>query len=71
MEFTCIKCEFKFNKMSYDTDERMCYQCLYDDNDEITSKDILDESAKAEYEEWQFFSHTKSDFDFKRKKKER
>ena len=34
MEFTCIKCEFKFNKMSYDLDERMCYECLYDEDDE-------------------------------------
>ena len=44
MEFTCIKCEFKFNEMSYDSDERMCYECLYAD-DEITAKDILDASA--------------------------
>ena len=54
MEFTCIKCEFKFNEMSYDSDERMCYECLYADDDEvheckswdvITAKDILDASA--------------------------
>ena len=44
MEFTCIKCEFKFNEMSYDSDERMCFECLYAD-DEITAKDILDASA--------------------------
>lgn len=34
MDFTCIKCEFKFNKMSYDLDERMCYECLYEDDDD-------------------------------------
>ena len=71
MEFTCIKCEFKFNKMSYDLDERMCFECLYADDDQITSKDILDASAEAKDEEWQFFSHTKSVFDFKIKKKEK
>ena len=30
--------------MSYDSDERMCYECLYAE-DEITVKDILDASA--------------------------
>ncbi len=44
MEFTCIKCEFKFNEMSYDSNERMCYECLYAE-DEITAKDILEASA--------------------------
>ena len=44
MEFTCIKCEFKFHKMSYDVDERMCFECLYAE-DEITAKDILEASA--------------------------
>ena len=46
MEFTCIKCEFKFHKMSYDVDERMCFECLYSE-DEIKVKDILEASADA------------------------
>jgi len=30
MKFTCIVCEFKFDEIDYDLDERMCYDCLYD-----------------------------------------
>ena len=44
MEFTCIKCEFKFHKMSYDVDERMCFECLYAEDNKIAVKDILDTS---------------------------
>tara|TARA_Y100001951_G_scaffold43556_1_gene34533 strand:- start:476 stop:652 length:177 start_codon:yes stop_codon:yes gene_type:complete len=32
--------------MSYDLDERMCFECLYAD-DGITAKDILEASANA------------------------
>ena len=32
MEFTCIKCEFKFHHTLMDTDERMCYDCLDEDD---------------------------------------
>ena len=33
MEFTCIKCEFKFRESRMDMDERMCYDCLEEDED--------------------------------------
>ena len=83
MEFTCIKCEFKFHKISYDMDERMCYECLYEDDEEEdvqnygppysmanpTGEPIKKKKKDSKDEEWQFFSHTKSVFDFKRKKK--
>ena len=37
MEFTCIKCENSFNSETGDFDERMCFDCLdeEDDNDSI------------------------------------
>ena len=47
MEFTCIKCEFKFHKMSYDVDERMCFECLYAEGNTIIVKDILNTSIKT------------------------
>jgi hypothetical protein len=47
MEFTCIKCEFKFHKMSYDLDERMCFECLYAEDNNIIVKDILNTSVKT------------------------
>jgi len=39
MEFTCIKCEFKFHETKMDTDERMCYDCLEEDDTEPTTAD--------------------------------
>ena len=33
MEFTCIKCEFKFHHTLMDVDERTCYDCLEKDED--------------------------------------
>ena len=32
MEFTCIKCDFKFPPSQMDTDERMCYSCLEEED---------------------------------------
>ena len=28
IEWTCYKCGFKYNSMTGDVDERMCYDCL-------------------------------------------
>ena len=39
MEFTCIKCEFKFHETKMDTDERMCYDCVEEDDTEPTTAD--------------------------------
>ena len=33
MKFTCIKCEFKFYDNEMDVDERMCYDCI--DEEEV------------------------------------
>ena len=33
IEYSCIKCKHKFNKMSYDLNEKMCYECLYTEID--------------------------------------
>ncbi len=41
MEFTCIKCEFKFHHTLMDTDERMCYDCLDEDDAEPTTADSV------------------------------
>ena len=43
MEFTCIKCEFKFHHTLMDTDERMCYDCLDEDDAEPTTADEFNE----------------------------
>jgi hypothetical protein len=30
MKFTCCVCGFKFEEVDFDTDERMCFDCLFD-----------------------------------------
>ena len=45
MEFTCIKCEFKFHETNMDTDERMCYDCLDEDETEPTTDDEYNKRA--------------------------
>ena len=40
MEYTCCICESKYDKMTGDTDERMCHKCMdemYDIEDEIST----------------------------------
>ena len=56
MYWTCSECEKQVDERFYDLDERICDDCN-------TDKSSIDEE-----EEVQFFSHAKSDFDFKRKK---
>lgn len=48
MEFTCIKCEFKFHETNMDTDERMCYDCLDEDETEPTREPV----GSQPYPEW-------------------
>lgn len=31
MEFTCCKCEHRFYYLDMDLDEKMCYDCLYEE----------------------------------------
>ena len=53
MEFTCIKCEFKFHESRMDTDERMCYDCLEEDEDTKDQRDpYIRRSVTMHYPDW-------------------
>jgi hypothetical protein len=32
IEWTCSMCELQIEEHNYDTDERMCYECLHDES---------------------------------------
>ena len=38
IEWPCIQCENKYTQDSGDTDERMCNECLLDDEDKIYNR---------------------------------
>ena len=38
MEFTCCQCENKFNKLTGDVDERMCFDCLFEEEEDPLHK---------------------------------
>ena len=53
MEFTCIKCEFKFHESRMDTDERMCYDCLEEDENTEDQRDPnIRRSVTMHYPDW-------------------